>query len=170
MPPGNEGVIFTVFADEKRIRPDADRIGVVLYDSKGGFNPQTAATNMSALPAGTRISVGMVNRCSYGMNDYDIEGGLWSSGADWLLETYSFFMPTVPADKILLMDYTNAQIAAHGMATGTVAWATNNFTRHSNRTLVNVLFGDGTVRPMEPASIDPGASGNYARYWEPQKP
>jgi hypothetical protein len=132
-------------------------------------NLATFATNS------IQISVGMVRHCSYGMNDYDIEGiANWTSGAagEWMQVTYSYFWPTIPANKIILMDYTNAQVAAHTMATNSTLWGASatTFARHVSRTRVNVLFGDGTVRLMPPAELDPGAAGQYDQYWRPTPP
>lgn len=143
-----------------------------LLNGQGKPNSQIAFTNLAAVPVGTQIKVDMVNYCSYGMNDYDIQGPGWTglAGGAWMQETYSYFWPRVPSDKVLIMDYTNAQISARAMSAGSVTWATNNFTRHSNRTLANVLYGDGTVRPMDPSSIDPGMPGNYETYWKPEPP
>lgn len=144
---------------------------IPLYDGKGAFNAQLGN---SVLSNGAVIAAGMITSCSYGMNDYDIEGGRWSSGSDWMLETYSYFWPKVPASKVLLMDYTNAQIAAHSMASNSppVTWGANaaSFRRHTRRTMSNVLFGDGSVQLMDPATIDPGTAGNYGRYWQPEQP
>lgn len=139
-----------------------------LYDGKGAFNAQLGN---SVLSNGAIIAAGMVTSCSYGMNDYDIEGGR-TPGSDWMLETYSYFWPKVPASKILLMDYTNAQVSAHTMASNSVTWGANAalFRRHTSRTMSNVLFGDGSVQLMDPATIDPGTAGNYGRYWQPEQP
>lgn len=169
---GNEAAIFTVLPAQRRLRVVSVSIGSPLLDGKGAPNAQTGFTNLSSLPANTLIDVDMVTRCSYGMNDHDVEGGILTSGSDWLHETYSFFWPKVPANKILLMDYTNAQVAAHTMASNSVTWGTNTvaFRRHSASTRANVLFGDGTVQLMDPAAVDPGVPGNYATYWEPERP
>ena len=33
-----------------------------------------------------------------------------------------------------------------------------------------ILFGDGSVQLMNPATIDPGTTGNYGLYWQPEQP
>jgi prepilin-type processing-associated H-X9-DG protein len=170
------GARFKVLKADRQLKIESCDFGVRGYMSilngQGKPNSQIAFTNIKALAVGTEIKVDMVDHCSYGMNDYDIQGPGWTGldGGAWMQETYSYFWPRIPADKVLIMDYTNAQINASAMSTGTVSWATNTFARHSNRTLANVLFGDGTVRPMDPVSLDSTTSGNYARYWEPQRP
>lgn len=160
---------FTIFRDTQRLQIDQCDLNTVLLDGKGAL--LVGGTNLFSL-RGSQVSVGMVRNCSYGMNDYDIEGGVWTSGSFWMQETYSFFWPTIPANKVILMDYTNAQVAAHAMASNAIPWGTNAmaFTRHASRTRVNVLFGDGSVKSMTPAELDPGLAGKYDQYWQPACP
>jgi hypothetical protein len=164
---GDGSVALTVFRDEGKIRVESlMSTPLYLYTGKGVF-----VTNLTAR---RNSRVGMVRRCSYGMNDYDIEDKIWESGASKMQRTYSFCWPTLPADRVLLMDYINAQIPARTMWTNGVPWKEEDlrvFRRHVSRTRSNVLYGDGTVKSADPQDIDPGNPSSpekYFKYWNPK--
>jgi len=127
------------------------------------------------------FEVGMVDKCSYGMNDYDIKtnsyAGNWAPvwnypigtyGSEWYYQpTIDYFWPDIPGGKILFMDYTNAQVAARSMYALSSGWGTSatRFARHEGKS--NIAYADGSVRRADPATVDPGLSGNYDAYWNP---
>ncbi len=109
------------------------------------------------------------------------DGTVYGEG-EWVVGPKDFWMPLthfgmnsqaarfkVGTQKILLLDYADL-ICDTGSNMG-VDLGYDIYIRPRHRGLVNVLFGDGSVRTMDPEEIDPMNVGDAPdRYWNPDIP